>query len=75
MPEMCFAIYIILQIILFFSAFLMNQKIDPPKQESDGSSSFFLNTHRMMSEENRGESQGQDPSVSESSQQNSNYNQ
>jgi hypothetical protein len=45
-PEICFGIYVGLQVVLFLSAFLMNQKIDPPKEASDGSSAFFLNSQR-----------------------------
>ena len=52
-PEICFGIYVGLQVVLFLSAFLMNQKIDPPKEDIDGNSSFFLNSFRKQgSEEN-----------------------
>lgn len=52
----------------------MNQKIDPPRLESDGTSSFFLNTHRL-SEENGDNTENQIFDPSDSSQQNSNYGQ
>jgi hypothetical protein len=42
-PELCFGIYVGLQVVLFLSAFLMNQNIDPPRQESDAASANFLN--------------------------------